>query len=125
MGNGYANPTNHVNEVLDDREKFVKNLATSLRYQLCLIPESFQISMMNTTQQFLIVDRKREMEFQTHKRRHGGSRWMFKTYDTSLSSWLFDLTTVDSKDNIIDEPAFTYVQALPLSCRFFNTQIHL
>ena len=96
-----------VNEVLD-REPFVRSLATSLRYQLCLIPESFQISMMNTTQQFLIMDKKREMEFQTHKRRHGGSRWMFKTYDLSMSSWLFDLTTVESKDIVIDEPTFTY-----------------
>lgn len=96
-----------VNQVLD-QEKFVKSLATSLRYQLCLIPESFQISMMNTTQQFLIMDKRREMEFQTHKRRHGGSRWMFKTYDLSMSSWLFDLTTVDSKDIVIDEPTFTY-----------------
>ena len=41
-----------VNQVLD-QERFVKSLATSLRYQLCLIPESFQISMMNTTQQFI------------------------------------------------------------------------
>ena len=97
-----------------DRETFLKKLGTSLRYKLCMIPESFQISMMNTIQQFLMIDKNqkaRETIFQTHKRRYGGSRWMFKDYDGSLSSWLFDLTTTFSStkhESMRKEPTFTY-----------------
>jgi len=93
-------------------QSFLRKLGSSLQYQLCMIPESFQISMMNTTQQFLMIGKNRkdrEMKFQNHKRIYGGSRWMFKFYDENPESWIFDLTTERRPEGmIVPLPTFSY-----------------
>lgn len=93
-------------------QKFFECLGESLRYQLCLIPEKHQISVMNTSQQYLMVTKdatkRNELKFQQEKSKHGGSRWMFKHYDTCPSSWIFDLTSSkERKEKYREEPVFS------------------